>query len=75
MVQIALTGRASPAPPLLLRPGGSGNVTITERGISMSRYRSARAVLAGAAVIALAGCGSAAGTSFAASSNSPAGAA
>ena len=41
----------------------------------MSRYRSARAVLAGAAVIALAGCGSAAGTSSAASSNSPAGAA
>ena len=33
----------------------------------MSRYRSARAVLAGAAVIALAGCGSAAGTSVAAS--------
>ena len=41
----------------------------------MSRYRSARAVLAGAAVIALAGCGSGAGTSSAASSNSPAGAA
>ena len=41
----------------------------------MSRYRSARAVLAGAAVIALAGCGSVAGTSSAASSNSPAGAA
>jgi len=41
----------------------------------MSRYRSARAVLAGAAVVALAGCGSAAGTSSAASSSSPAGAA
>jgi hypothetical protein len=45
----------------------------------MSRYRSARAVLAGAAVVAavvaLAGCGSAAGTSSAASSGSPAGAA
>jgi len=47
----------------------------------MSRYRSARAVLAGAAVIALAGCGSAAGTSPAASNrsagaaSSPAGAA
>jgi len=40
----------------------------------MSRYRSARAVLAGAAVVALAGCGSATGTSSAASSNSPAGA-
>jgi hypothetical protein len=40
----------------------------------MSRYRYARAVLAGAAVIALAGCGSAAGTSSAAS-QSPAGAA
>ena len=36
----------------------------------MSRYRSARAVLAGAAVIALAGCGSAAGTSPAASNRS-----
>ncbi len=41
----------------------------------MSRYRSARAVLAGAAVVALAGCGSATGTSSAVSSNSPAGAA
>jgi hypothetical protein len=41
----------------------------------MSRYRSARAVLAGAAVVALAGCGSATGTSSATSSNSPAGAA
>ena len=51
----------------------------------MSRYRSARAVLAGPAVIALAviapavlalaGCGSATGTSSAASSHSPAGAA
>ena len=51
----------------------------------MSRYRSARAVLAGPAVIALAviaptvitlaGCGSAAGTSSVASSHSPAGAA
>ncbi len=41
----------------------------------MIRYRSARAVLAGAAVVALAGCGSAAGTSSAASSSSPAGAA
>jgi DUF3108-like len=40
----------------------------------MSRYRSARAVLAGAAVFALAGCGSVAGTSSAAS-HSPAGAA
>lgn len=40
----------------------------------MSRYRSTRAVLAGVAVIALAGCGSAAGTSSAAS-QSPAGAA
>ena len=39
----------------------------------MSRYRSARAVLAGAAVVALAGCGSATATSSAAS-NSPAGA-
>ena len=36
----------------------------------MSRYRSARAVLAGAAVIALAGCGSAAGTSPAAANRS-----
>jgi hypothetical protein len=41
----------------------------------MSRYRSARAVLAGTAVVALAGCGSVAGTSSAASSSSPAGAA
>jgi len=41
----------------------------------MSRYRSARAVLAGAAVIALAGCGSSAGTSPAGSSSTPAGAA
>ena len=40
----------------------------------MSRYTSARAVLAGAAAVALAGCGSAAGTSSAASS-SPAAAA
>ena len=40
----------------------------------MSRYRSARAVLAGAAVVALAGCGSATSTSSAASSSSPAGA-
>jgi hypothetical protein len=39
----------------------------------MSRYRSARAVLAGAAMVALAGCGSATATSSAAS-NSPAGA-
>ena len=41
----------------------------------MSRYTSARAVLAGAAAVALAGCGSAAGTSSAASSSSPAAAA
>jgi hypothetical protein len=41
----------------------------------MSRYRSARPVLAGAAMVALAGCGSATGTSSAASSSSPAGAA
>jgi hypothetical protein len=40
----------------------------------MSRYRSARAVLAGAAAVALAGCGSATSTSSAASSNSPSGA-
>ena len=40
----------------------------------MSRYTSARAVFLGAAVVALAGCGSAAGTSSAASSSSPAGA-
>ena len=41
----------------------------------MSRYRSARAVFAAAAVIALAGCGSSAGTSPAGSSSTPAGAA
>jgi hypothetical protein len=40
----------------------------------MSRYTSARAVFLGAAVVALAGCGSAAGTSSAASASSPAGA-
>jgi hypothetical protein len=40
----------------------------------MSRYRSAWAVLAGAAAVALAGCGSATSTSSAASSNSPSGA-
>jgi hypothetical protein len=39
----------------------------------MSRYRSARAVLAGAAVIALAGCGASASTSGAASGSTPAG--
>jgi hypothetical protein len=40
----------------------------------MTRYRSARAVLAGAAVVALTGCGSATSTSSAVSSNSPSGA-
>jgi hypothetical protein len=40
----------------------------------MSRYTSARAVFLGAAIVALAGCGSAAGTSSAASASSPAGA-
>src|SRR5580704_1301068 len=44
-----------------------------ERGIDMSKYRSARAVLAGAAVIALAGCGASASTSGAASGSTPAG--
>ena len=39
----------------------------------MSRYRSARAILAGAAVIALAGCGASASTSGAASSSTPTG--
>jgi hypothetical protein len=39
----------------------------------MSKYRSARAVLAGAAVIALAGCGASASTSRAASGSTPAG--
>ena len=39
----------------------------------MSKYRSARAVLAGAAVIALAGCGASASTSGAASGTTPTG--
>jgi hypothetical protein len=43
--------------------------------ITRSRYTSARTVFLGAAVVVLAGCGSAAGTSSAASSSSPAGAA
>ena len=41
----------------------------------MSKYRSARAVLAGAAVIALAGCGGSASTSGAASGTTPTGSA
>src|SRR5712664_1758707 len=55
--------------------GGSGAADVrdsTERGIDMSKYRSARAVLAGAAVIALAGCGGSANTAPVASASSPA---
>jgi hypothetical protein len=55
--------------------GGSGAADdrdFTERGIDMSKYRSAQAVLAGAAVIALAGCGASANTAPVASASSPA---
>jgi hypothetical protein len=49
--------------------------TLWAARITRSRYTSARAVFSGAAVVVLAGCGSAAGTSSAPSSSSPAGAA
>lgn len=73
-----LRGAESYAEDVLPALGAQGSPILAGRGVGMSRYRSARLVLAGAAAVALAGvtlagCGTPSSTSPETSNSSPAG--